>query len=149
MLLQENSIANIAEIRGDSGVLVLRTLGYEQRPGADSDDRNWLRAHYKVMVRNFSSEGDLSVQTFDLKRLHSELAHSLETMSGLVSFAPIEPVLHFEIRFEHRGRAQVSGVAEEIRKAKCALSFCFDTDQSFLSESLAQLSRILISFPER
>jgi len=140
----------IAEIKGTDGRLAIRVVGYERpSPPTNLTDRNWLLCHYELSVRNFSCGGGLRVLRSELDLLNASLSSALELVSGIIQFKPLEPTLQFQIEFERTGTAGVTGIAQELGKRACVLSFRFSTDQTYLGQFLKELKTILTEFPQR
>jgi hypothetical protein len=132
---------------GEQGSLVIEISGYE-RPGAeDQDDANWLRSEVTIKIGPFSGAFKSAFMTYDLIGLHDRLKNGLAALSGTLSFQNTEHDIAFDIEFDKRGAATISGTAHPHRTPEASLKFGFDTDQSYLAQTLSQLEAVLRKFP--
>jgi hypothetical protein len=89
----------------------------------------------------------VSLRTYELAQMQSELHSCLELLDGTARLRPLEPVLQLDFVFDRRGHVNVVGVAQTLGPHKSTLSFSFDSDQSYLAETDRQLQAILLKVP--
>jgi hypothetical protein len=134
-------------ISGHGGSLIVHVSSYE-RPGAnDPDDANWLTSDAAIKVGVFSGEFRFALTTHDLIDFHEALKTGLSTLSGVVPFRTTERDIALEIIFDQRGTAAIKGSVEPQTSLEASLCFRFDTDQSYLTQTLRQLEAVLRKFP--
>jgi len=135
------------KLGGDKGSIVIKVIGYE-RPEADNqDDANWLKCALTVEATPFSGTFNSAFTTHDLVHLYEQLENSLSSLSGTVSFENTENDIAFDIEFNKRGGATLSGAAHPHKWLGASLQFRLETDQSYLAQTMRQLEVVLRRFP--
>lgn len=129
---------------GDTVVIHLRSPSVE---AADADDANWLLAEIQIAVSAFTGKYPANLRREDFVRFHQSLAAMLEIVSGKAVFATMEGQLRLEIEMTRRGTATVSGEAVAQDAPRVALEFSFESDQSYLQETLAAVRSAVQGFP--
>ena len=66
-------MSNLIEIRGEGANVALEIAKFERPNSTNVDDANWLASRLKVTLKHFSCEMVLSLTTYDLAQLKSEL----------------------------------------------------------------------------
>jgi hypothetical protein len=125
----------------------------DRRPDANDEyDANWLRARCSVTVAEFSAVLSLALVTHDFARFADELEQAVQLLKGTATFSTVEAGLAIEIKFTTAGHAEVFGSARSQMSMEpdvSALSFSFETDQSFLAHTVRDLKAIVSRFPVR
>lgn len=67
-------MSNLIEIRGDGALEIVK---FERPNSTNVDDANWLASRLKVTLKHFSCEVGLSLTTYDIAQLQSELESCL------------------------------------------------------------------------
>jgi len=132
---------------GEQGNLTIEVHGYERPATEDQDDANWLRCGATIKAGPFTGAFNIGLTTHDVTALREQLKNALATMSDSVSFSSIENDISFDIRFDKRGSAIISGTVQPHRSLTASLAFRFDTDQSYLTQTLCQLDAVTHRFP--
>lgn len=135
------------KIAGEQGSLTIEVHGYERPSAKDPDDANWLRCDLTIKAGPFTGAFKCALTTYDLFAFAERLKSSLAVLSGTASFQNTEQDIAFEIDFDRRGTARIQGTAQPHRSLEGSLGFRFDTDQTYLAQSLRQLEAVLRSFP--
>lgn len=139
-------------IRGHGGRIGVEVYNYERPDTANEDDANWLKAKCSVVVSEFSCVLGLSLRTHDFVQFLRQLEEAVRQLKGTAVFATLEEGLEFEIKFKSAGQAELSGRARSqtsLVPDQTVLSFSFETDQSFLAETIRELNGIVAQFPAR
>jgi len=135
------------QVMGHDAGLMVEVLDYENRAAQNPDDANWLKCRIKVNAPPFVGEFQASFTTHDFVHLANALSAALRDCNGSAEFQTYEEGLAFRVDFRKTGQATVSGTAKIPAQTRTTLSFAFDSDQSFLRESLNELQGILSQFP--
>lgn len=138
-------------VRGDGFRLTLGVSGYERERVGESYDDNWLRGSVTLDIAQppaatFKAKCDVAWQTSDLLRFQETLRTLLDDLTGVATLSTIEDQVELTIRLT-AGKGTVEGRVEA--HAIAALEFEGTSDQSFLSETLAELRRVNVSYPFR
>ena len=145
-------LANTVQIRGDGNVIQIEVFGYERPDADDEHDANWLRAECSVTVAEFSAVLSLSLVTHDFARFTDQLEQAVKLLKGTATFSTAEEGLAVEIKFTTAGHAEVFGSVRSQTSFvpdQSILSFSFETDQSFLAQTVRELKAIIGRFPVR
>ena len=140
------------EIGGHGGHIKIDVQGYEQPETSDEDDANWLIARCNVAVAEFSCTIKLSLVTRDFVEFLAQLEKAVDSLKGTAAFTTLGEGLDIEIKFTHAGHADLLGRArsqQSLVPDQSVLSFSFETDQSFLSQTVRELRGIVTQFPIR
>lgn len=122
---------------------------YERDVPQDPYDANWLRCSVELQLGRFSGSIDASFTTQDFARFLSELDQVVQGTATKASFHTMEEALSIRVEAVRGGRIAVEGNLHEIGAGGSVLSYCIDSDFSFLKQSHAELKRIVSEFPER
>jgi len=140
------------EIGGHGGHIKIDIQGYARPETSDEDDANWLITQCNVAVAEFSGILKLSLVTLDFAEFLTQLEKVVDSLNGTATFTTLEEGLHIEIKFNHAGHADVFGRARSqtsMLPEPSVLSFSFETDQSFLAQTVRELRGIVTQFPIR
>lgn len=140
---------NEATIRGDGNVVKITVLGYERETAIDISDANWLRSRITVCVGPFSADYEAALTTHDFAEFTEHLARIVTSLEGKASFRTDEDWLSLDVELNKRGAATVQGIAKVHGNPSASLAVRFDTDQTYLSQTLAECREILRVFPVR
>jgi len=80
------------------------------------------------------------------------LDEAQRSLKGTAVFATLESGLKLEIRFKAAGHAEVFGTVQSklsVVPSRTKLDFSFESDQSFLSQTVEGLRAVLQQFPVR
>lgn len=125
-------------------------LNYEHSAdSSDRHDRNWLRAEASVQVGSFSATEPLSILTWDLTRFLKDLEKLHETLKGKAIFDTREDQLKLILNGNGHGKIGLRGKISTPHPHTTTLTFGIAFDQTYLAESLAQLRRVVATFPAR
>jgi hypothetical protein len=139
-------------IRGDGGRVEIEVLNYERPNATEGSDANWLVCKCGVTVREFSCEVSLSLMADDFVHFLGDLDEVQRSLKGTAVFATLESGLTLEIKFKAAGHADVLGIVKSqlsVLPSRTKLDFSFESDQSFLSHSVAELRAVVQQFPVR
>jgi hypothetical protein len=143
-------MSNSIEIRSEEGAEIMLEISKFERPNpTNADDANWLNGRLMITLKSFSCDMNLSLRTYELAQLQSELHSCLSKLSGTARLRLLEPAFHLDLVFERRGHVNVAGTAQTLGPHKTTLHFSFDSDQSYLVETNRQLQAALEIFPIR
>ena len=136
------------EIGGQGGHLMVEVLGYENPFAQDTSDANWLNCQVLIRIgEHFRADFPASFATSDFVRFREELTTVLTKVDGTASFLTDEDALSFSIEMSRTGGAVVGGVAQNYGQPQASLSFSFETDQTFLTQTLHHLVTVVTHFP--
>lgn len=136
-------------IAGDGGSLTVEVLGYEDSSGQDISDANWLvcRVIVTIGAGTFSCDFRAAFTTHDFAQFREQLNEAVSRLTGMASFITDEDALRLSVQMGERGNAHVEGIARVCGPPEATLSFSFESDQSFLNQTLHALGALLSQFP--
>lgn len=137
------------DIAGPGARCTIHVLGYENPTAQDPSDANWLSCCVSLRCDRFSAECPAAFSTQDFGALAEELRTVLGSVTGAASFHADEEVLSLSINLGRTGNASVSGVLRLPGSTHGMLSFSFESDQTYLSETLRHLEALTRTFPAR
>jgi len=91
----------------------------------------------------FQAQGKVWFTAADVARFHSELAACYQTLTGVATFATQEDTLKLEVVFGRRGQVEFRGTFQESHNEGNELKFRIQTDQSYIAQSLEELSALV------
>lgn len=138
-------------VRGNGFRLTLGVSGYERERIGESYDDNWLRGTVVLEIAQpptatFNAKCDVAWQTTDLLRFQEALRTLLDDLTGVATLSTIEDQVELTIRLI-AGKGTVEGRVEA--HAIATLEFEGESDQSFLSHTLAELRQVNATYPVR
>lgn len=136
-------------IEGTGGSISIEVLGYENAAASNESDANWLKSRIKVVAGPFSGEFDAALTTQDFVYFERELNELLRSLQGKATFQTDEEWLRFEVVMGSRGTCTVSGAAKTSSGSQASLRFAFESDQSWLAETMRALAEVVENFPVR
>lgn len=134
------------EIAGHGASLKVEVLGYENPSAQDLSDANWLSCNVLARIGSFSGNFNGSFTTYDFVQFRDELRELLKEQSGTASFLTDEEQLRLRVEVGRTGIARIEGVAQIHDMPQASLSFLFESDVSFLSQTLRDLEALVRSF---
>lgn len=135
------------EIIGEGVCIALEVLGYENPLAQDVSDANWLDCRVSITIGDaFQGQFAASFTTSDFVRFREELSTALTELNGTATFVTDEDALRVGVELSKTGRAAVEGIAQTF-SPDASLSFSFETDQTFLNQTLQQLNAVVDHFP--
>lgn len=140
-------MADSIEIAGHGASVTIGITGYENPAAVNPSDANWLSCTVLLGIGAFSGSLAASFTTHDFARFFGQFQAALSALEGVVSFLTDEDMLRLNLKFEKTGRVQISGLAQELGLTKAALTFSFESDQSFLTQTCRQLEKVTKKFP--
>ena len=94
----------------------------------------------EIRCGHFHIWGDLVFSTGQVWQLYQELRKAYGALTGQARFASSEGNLNFTITFTSRGHWVLEGTYREDTPSRNKLKFEMESDQSYLVETLAQLT---------
>lgn len=142
---------NEINVCGDGFHLTLGIVGYEREPRGETYDDNWLRGTATLDLAQppcatFTARCDIAWQTTDLLRFQEGLRKLLDDLSGVAALSTVEDQVELIIRLTG-GKGTIEGRLEA--HAIASLEFEATTDQSFLTQTMAELQRVNSAYPFR
>jgi hypothetical protein len=136
-------------LKGDGAELAIWVDSYERPDANDQSDANWLRCRVTGTFGRFTGSGEYSIITSELLEFEGALRAGIERQSTKANFSTTEEGLGWDIEFNSRGQATVSGFLKSNGNPEAKLSFFFQSDQSYLQQTLSELMRVNRQFPIR
>ena len=140
------------EIRGHGGHVGIEVYDYERPDTPVERDANWLTAKCTVGVGEFSCILALFLLTEEFVQFLAQLEEAVRLCAGTAVFTTSEEGLDVEIKFRSGGQADVFGKVRSrasLVPEQTVLSFSFETDQTFLAQTVHELKEIVEQFPIR
>lgn len=134
-------------IAGHQGNVNIEVLGYANLNAKDISDANWLNCIVAANVEHFAAQFNASFTTSDFVTFHSELRSILANFTGSASFVTDEENLSLKVELLKTGGAHIKGMAQIYGQPRAALSFSFESDQSFLAMTLKDLAEMIKMYP--
>ena len=134
-------------VNGEGGRLTVEVLGYENSRPQTVSDANWLRTRIQLDAGGCALQIEAALTTQDVKYFLDELDGVLSTLDGSASLTTDEEAISLRVKVAKTGAAQVSGELKELGAAKVKVGFEFESDQSFLGKTLAELRGIQLMCP--
>jgi hypothetical protein len=141
-------VAEQIKFAGEQGGLTIEVYGYERPAAGDQDDANWLKCELSIKAGPFGGTFKCAFTTYDIIALAERLRGALAA-SGTVSFQNTEGDLDLDIALDKRGGTVIKGRANARGLQEISLQFRFDSDQSYLTQTLGQLDTVLRRFPAK
>ena len=101
-----------------------------------------VQATIKIVAGDFQVLSTFFTSTGELHGLYEQLKSCNERVEGAVRFASYEENLMLEAAYHLQGRVSISGRYRAGNQSDNELHFGIDTDQSYLQETVQQLSRL-------
>jgi len=134
---------------GDGASIVIEGTGHERPPGSDRWDANWLTCSVELCIGGFAGQYHATFLTWEFAHFPDALKPVLESSCGTASFDTLEQALCFQVALRATGRALATGKARVRANTSAELAFSFETDQTFLVESLKALESVVLEFHDR
>ena len=130
----------------------LKSTDYERPDTPVERDANWLTAKCTVVVGEFSCILALFLLTEEFVQFFAQLEEAVRLCAGTAVFTTSEEGLDVEIKFRSGGQADVFGKVRSrasLVPEQTVLSLSFETDQTFLAQTVHELKEIVEQFPIR
>ena len=134
-------------VNGEGARLTVEVLGYENSRPQTVSDANWLRARIRFDAGECALQIEASLTTQDVKYFLEELEGILSSLDGSASLATDEEAIGLRLKVTKTGAAHVSGELNVIGAAKVKVGFEFESDQSYLGQTLVELRGIQLMCP--
>lgn len=136
-------------IGGHGACVTMEVFGYENPFAENISDSNWVSCQVKLKIREreFSVDFPASFTTHDFAQFYGELSIVVERLEGTASFVTDEQALCISVVVHGTGRGEVKGVAQVCDTPQASLNFSFESDQSFLNQTLHDLQAVIEKFP--
>ncbi len=135
------------KIAGHGGCVVLSADGYENPDARDRGDANWLSCGVQLTLGGVAATHKTSFTTNDFARFLGQLRSVMDTMKGAALFVTDEDALSIKVELGGRGTGTVSGVLRIAEHIRATVEFSFESDQTFLVRTLADLDGLCRKFP--
>jgi hypothetical protein len=136
-----NSIG-VFSVNGEGCRLTVEVLGYENLRPQTVSDANWLRTRVQFDAGGCALRIEAALTTQDVKYFLDELEGVLSSLEGSASLTTDEESIGLRVKVTKTGVAQVSGELKELGTAKVKVGFEFESDQSYLGQTLTELRGI-------
>ena len=141
-------MAGLIRVAGHGSHVDIAVLGYECAERCEAEPE-WLSCEVRCAVGSFGAALSMPLATGDLARFRDALAGVLMHLAGSARMDTTEERITLAVVMGARGTAVVSGTVSNHSGPVATLSFKFDTDQSYLGQTLSELEATLKLFPER
>ncbi|MBS1772214.1 MAG: hypothetical protein JST82_05095 [Bacteroidetes bacterium] len=101
-----------------------------------------LNVILQVKSYNFSGNGDYYTSTGEIYQFYKQLETCNESLSGIAEYESQESPIKFTIQYTDFGHVTISGICEDIYNNN-KLKFKFESDQSFIQQTLIELKAIV------
>jgi hypothetical protein len=137
------------KIEGTGARLAVRIISYERASATNQSDANWLRCKVEANFGTFSGSAEYAVTTTDLAQFEKSLHEMLDGKIKKAYFSTMEEEIGFEVDLNGRGQSTVSGFLKSPAIPRVKIEFAFQSDQSYLQQTLSALSQVNEQFPKR
>jgi hypothetical protein len=141
-------MAGQIRLAGPGSHVDIAVLDYERAERCE-DEPDWLSCEVRCAVASFGAALSIPLATEDLARFRDSLAGLLTHLAGSARMDTIEERIRLVVEMGARGAAVVSGAVSSHSGPDATLSFRFETDQSYLGQTLSEMEATLKLFPER
>ena len=129
--------------------VALTVLSYERPPVGEFYDDNWLLCEVSVRAGAFSGKFQANFLTSELEELRQGLGTLHRELRGGYTFEPMEGQLILRVSCDNLGCIHIAGEAMDQAGIGHKLTFKLSLDQTYLAESLRELSDVVRAFPVR
>jgi|ERR1022692_3395617 hypothetical protein len=136
-------------LRGEGTELDISVVSYERTAADNQSDANWLHCKVTGVFGAFRCSGEYSMMTSEFVEFEDAVRSGIEGRSTKVCFSTMEEGLGWDIEFNGRGQTTVSGFVKSTGNPKATLSSSFQSDQSYLQQTLSELIAVNRQFPIR
>jgi len=136
-------------LNGHGASISIEVSGYERPIAQNVDDANWLKCRVAVNLGYFTGEYPATFVTSDFVRFRDGLKTVLSTMGGSASLETCEEALNCTVEMKSNGAARIKGKAQVHQNIAAALSFSFESDQSFAAQTLREVEAVIAEYPVR
>src|SRR5580692_1931991 len=129
-------------VGGHGASTTIEVLEYERTCTENEYDANWLKCRVTINATELNGSYCASFTTHDFVRFRDELRSCLAALKGLACFKTIEGALERQIEMTRTGGALIRTVAKVRGSVAITMSISYESDQSFLAETLNELGAI-------
>jgi len=135
------------EVAGEAAYVRIEVIGYENPAAQNISDANWVTCRVEVRVRGFVGHVDASFTTQDFVAFSTSLRPAVAGLQGEAVFETDEDALRLSVKFSATGRATVTGMLRDSDRPQTTLAFAFETDQTFIRDTVEGLDEVVQQFP--
>ena len=135
------------KIAGSDAALLVETIGYENSRATNLSDANWLSCWVRLKIGSFRGNYAASFTTHDFGYFLEELEAMLTEKGDSAAFQTVEEMLRIEVRLRSNGTVLVEGVTQTHDLPRVKLSFKFESDQSYITQTVNELKSTVRNFP--
>ncbi|MBB1062184.1 WapI family immunity protein [Marilutibacter spongiae] len=132
-----------------SEIVTLTVLSYECAPVGEFYDDNWLRCEVSISAGAFRGKFQANFLTTEIVGLLEGLGNLHRELQGDYTFEPMEEQLVLRASCDHLGHIRITGEAMDEAGIGHKLTFRLSLDQTYLSDTLHELSDVVRAFPVR
>lgn len=136
------------EIVGQAARLRIEVLGYENPSPQTPSDANWLSCRIEVVVGGFEGRVGASLTAQDFVVFHQALRSSVDALRKGAVFETDEDALRLNVEMRATGTAVITGILHDWGRAT-SLSFSFESDQTYLRQTVGMLGKVIRQYPVR
>ena len=142
----ENRSVNL---EGHGGHLNIRILDYENEEPLTESDGSWLDTEIVLEVEGCQARVRAAVTVQDLAHLHDELTELIANTKTCARLLTDEESIAIHVELGKAGSVAIRGELNTNAQAKVSTRFAFDSDRSFLQETVNELAQIRRAWPAR
>lgn len=140
---------NSFELRGTTSSVRVQVAGYENVHAVTGSDANWLQASAALTLPGASARANVSVTAHDLRDFLAQLESAVNGGATTTIFATDEEALGLQVKSTVSGRITISGHLAHRDDTPFHIRFEFESDTSFLRQSVIELRQLQKAFPIR
>lgn len=133
----------------DSEKLKIKIIGYEREATGEYYDDNWLSVKVGLSFGGFQGAFGAAFLTRDFHSFLPQLEQLHKSLKGTIKFETLEQQLEFTLTGDGKGNIELAGEAMDEAGPANILRFYSSFDQTYLSSSISQLTKLCGKFPER
>ncbi|MGL1889094.1 MAG: hypothetical protein OCD76_21455 [Reichenbachiella sp.] len=96
----------------------------------------------EIVCSNYKVLGELYISTGEIYNFYQNLQKCHKSLSGEAYLRSYESNLEMKLVFDNLGHVEISGTFQEVHMERTELKFELETDQSYLTQTLTELSNI-------
>jgi hypothetical protein len=135
------------EIKGEGSFI---TISFEEVYGFPDTTCHWggydVRATVEIKSGNFRVRSTLCTSTGELFQFFQQLKACNNKLHGVVNYNSYEGNLNFIATYDKLGHVNIKGAFFEFSHCDNKLIFEFNTDQSFISQTIKELELIATKY---
>jgi hypothetical protein len=106
----------------------------------------WVSVRVSIKVGGFSGRFDASFLANEFVRFRDELKVVSEYLKGKASFETLEEQMSLEVSVDKLGHINIEGKISDQAGIGNELAFHMEIDQTYLTQTVAQLNRVIEGF---